>query len=122
MTDTITVGTIGEIGTDADGNLTATTDNPQTATTLDSALTQANQPTRVSEVQSDTGSGQGYVPKFSEKTRTVIYIAVAVVTVAIAPALTLLGLPEWSAWLASAAGGLGSAFGIVYNPLRMATK
>jgi hypothetical protein len=36
--------------------------------------------------------------------------------------MTLLGLPEWSAWLATAAGGIASLFGVVYNPVRMSTK
>jgi predicted membrane channel-forming protein YqfA (hemolysin III family) len=63
-----------------------------------------------------------YTPTFNDTVRTVIYIVCGVCTVAIAPAMTLLGLPEWSAWLATAAGGIASLFGVVYNPVRMSTK
>jgi hypothetical protein len=77
---------------------------------------------KMPEETTSPDASRGYTPTFSDTVRTVIYIVCGICTVAIAPAMTLLGLPEWSAWLAAAAGGIASLFGVFYNPVRMSTK
>jgi hypothetical protein len=136
--DTITVGTIGSVNTDEEGNLTATVVNEQTATSVADALAKAGQvpvtvkyenSDKVSEVQPASASGQGYVPKFSDTFRTVIYILGVIVAAASFIILGIaadLNLPHYVTTLAGLVGtGFGSiaaAFGVAYNPNRLSAK
>jgi hypothetical protein len=62
-----------------------------------------------------------YKPIFSDKVRTIVYIAGLVVCV-IGTAFTTFGNPQVGDWLTSAGGLLAAGFGVAYNPVRLASR
>lgn len=67
------------------------------------------------------GNTGGYTPVFSDQVRTIIYI------VSFIGSLVSLGFlcahqTDIAAYIATASGALASAFGVSYNPLRLAGK
>ena len=62
-----------------------------------------------------------YTPVFNDTVRTIIYIVTLLAGV-IGLGVSAFGDPQVGAYISSAAGIIAAAFGVTYNPMRLAGK
>lgn len=62
-----------------------------------------------------------YTPVFNETVRTAIYI-VTLIAGLVGLGVSAFGDPQVGAYISSAAGIIAAAFGVTYNPMRLAGK
>lgn len=69
----------------------------------------------------DHAANTGYTPVFNDTVRTVVYI-IGLIAVIVGAGFTAFGNPEVGDYVTTVGGLIASAFGVAYNPLRMAGK
>ena len=62
-----------------------------------------------------------YTPVFSETVRTAVYVLTLLAGL-VGLGLSAFGDPQVGAYVSSAAGIIAAAFGVTYNPVRLASK
>ena len=62
-----------------------------------------------------------YTPVFNDTVRTIIYIITLVAGI-VGLGVSAFGDPQVGAYISSAAGVIAAAFGVTYNPIRLAGK
>lgn len=90
----------------------ATTPTPTTPT--DTTTAPATQPTQ------DPGAVV-YTPVFNNQVRTAIYILCLIASI-VGLGCLCFGQPEIGGFISTAAGAVAGAFGVAYNPVRLAGK
>lgn len=69
----------------------------------------------------ETPAETTYTPVFNDTVRTAIYI-VTLVAGLVGLGVSAFGDPQIGAYISSAAGIIAAAFGVTYNPMRLAGK
>ncbi|NEG56112.1 hypothetical protein GFD21_10175 [Bifidobacterium sp. SMA15] len=62
-----------------------------------------------------------YTPMFNDTVRTGIYVLTLIIGL-VGLGVSAFGDPQVGAYISSAAGILAAAFGVTYNPMRLASK
>lgn len=86
---------------------------PATTPTPTEPTVPATQPTQ------DTGAP--YTPVFNNQVRTAIYILCLIASI-VGLGCLCFGQPEIGGFISTAAGAVAGAFGVAYNPVRLAGK
>lgn len=89
----------------------ATTPTPTAPT--DTTTAPATQPTQ--------DPGAAYAPVFNNQVRTAIYILCLIASL-VGLGCLCFGQPEIGGFISTAAGAVAGAFGVAYNPVRLAGK
>lgn len=75
----------------------------------------------MADTTEDTEETPTYTPVFSDAIRTIIYV-VTLIAGLVGLGVSAFGDPQVGAYISSAAGIIAAAFGVTYNPIRLATK
>lgn len=68
-----------------------------------------------------TPPNTNYVPVFSDKTRTIVYLAGLIASI-VGLGFMCFGHPEIGGFISTAAAAVAGGFGVAYNPVRLAGK